>query len=197
MLLCEADSAVTDLRAFQGTHGLINAQDSNSGMNLLRHTLAGISDRGVFSKLTFTGSHRESMRRLKAGEGDLASIDSVTYGYLARDNSYEIEGPRILVRSARSPCRPYITSIGQKAVGAASIRSAMSEALSQLPEVSRDLAFKEVLPDRVTETRLLLEMSRPFGRVTAGCDSWRVPCICGLFVVRRAGRRRTSCSGFQ
>jgi len=27
------------------------------------------------------------MRRLKEGEGDLASIDSVTYDYLARDNS--------------------------------------------------------------------------------------------------------------
>jgi ABC-type phosphate/phosphonate transport system substrate-binding protein len=78
---------VTDLVGFQGSHGLINARDSNSGMNLLRRTLARISDRGFFSKLTFTGSHRENMRRLKEGEGDLASIDSVTYDYLARDNS--------------------------------------------------------------------------------------------------------------
>lgn len=160
VLLCRADSAMTDLAGFQGSHGLINARDSNSGMNLLRHTLAGISDRGFFSTLTFTGSHRESMRRLKAGEGDLASIDSVTYDYLARDHSAEIDGLRILVRSARSPCLPYITSIGQTAADAVSIRNAMNEALGQLPEVSRDLAIKEVLPASEADYECLLEYER-------------------------------------
>ncbi|MFH7572227.1 PhnD/SsuA/transferrin family substrate-binding protein, partial [Pseudomonas syringae pv. tagetis] len=79
MLLCRADSSVTELTGFQGSHGIINARDSNSGMNLLRHSLSEISDRGFFSQITFTGSHRESMRQLKRGEGDLAAIDSVTY----------------------------------------------------------------------------------------------------------------------
>jgi ABC-type phosphate/phosphonate transport system substrate-binding protein len=157
LLLCRADSAVTDLVGFQGSHGLINAGDSNSGMNLFRHTLAGISDRGFFSEVTFTGSHRESMRRLKEGEGDLASIDSVTYDYLARDNSDEVEGLRILGRSVRSPCLPYITSIGQDA---ASIRNAMNEALGQLPEASRDLAIKEVLPASEADYECLLEYER-------------------------------------
>lgn len=100
------------------------------------------------------------MRRLKEGEGDLASIDSVTYDYLARDNSAEIEGLRILLRSARSPCLPYITSIGQTAADAASIRNAMNEALNQLPEVSRDLAIKEVLPASEADYECLLEYER-------------------------------------
>ncbi|MGA9702423.1 phosphate/phosphite/phosphonate ABC transporter substrate-binding protein [Pseudomonas sp.] len=160
VLLCRADAVATDLAGFQGSHGLINAPDSNSGMNLFRHTLAGISDRGFFSTLTFTGSHRESMRRLKQGEGDLTSIDSVTYDYLARDNSDEIEGLRILVQSARSPCLPYITSIGQTAADAASIRNAMNEALGQLPEVSRDLAIKQVLPASEADYECLLEYER-------------------------------------
>ncbi|KPY89046.1 hypothetical protein ALO97_01824 [Pseudomonas syringae pv. tagetis] len=160
LLLCRADSAVTELTGFQGSHGLINARDSNSGMNLLRHSLADISDRGFFSQITFTGSHRESMRQLKRGEGDLAAIDSVTYDYLARDNSAEIEGLRILVRSARSPCLPYITSMGQTAADAASIRSAMNEALGQLPEVSRDLAIKEVLSASEADYECLLEYER-------------------------------------
>ncbi|AMZ69778.1 MULTISPECIES: phosphate/phosphite/phosphonate ABC transporter substrate-binding protein [Pseudomonas] len=160
LLLCRADSPVTDLADLQGSHGLINARDSNSGMNLLRHTLAGISDRGFFSKLTFTGSHRESMRRLKKGEGDLASIDSVTYDYLARDHSDEIEGLRILARSVRSPCLPYITSIRRTATQADSIRRAMNEALSQLPEISRDLAIREVLPASEADYECLLEYER-------------------------------------
>lgn len=160
LLLCRADSAVTDLVGFQGSHGLINARDSNSGMNLLRHTLAGINERGFFSKLTFTGSHRESIRRLKDYDGDLASIDSVTYDYLARDNSDEIEGLRVLVRSVRSPCLPYITSIRRTATDADSIRSAMNEALKQLPEVSRALAIKEVLPAGEADYECLLEYER-------------------------------------
>ncbi|MDR6956824.1 ABC-type phosphate/phosphonate transport system substrate-binding protein [Pseudomonas brassicacearum] len=160
LLLCRADSTVADLAGFQGSHGLINAWDSNSGMNLLRHTLAGISDRGFFSKLSVTGSHRESLRRLKGYEGDLASIDSVTYDYLARDNSDEIEGLKVLVRSVRSPCLPYITSIRRTAADADSIRSAMNEALIQLPEVSRDLAIKEVLPASEADYECLLEYER-------------------------------------
>ncbi|BBP59963.1 PhnD/SsuA/transferrin family substrate-binding protein [Pseudomonas sp. St316] len=160
LLLCRADSGVTDLAGFQGGHGLINAQDSNSGMNLLRHTLAGISDRGFFSKLTFTGSHRESIRRLKGHDGDLASIDSVTYDYLARDNSDEIEGLRILARSVRTPCLPYITSIRRTATEADSVRHAMNEALTQLPEVSQALAIKAVLPASEADYECLLEYER-------------------------------------
>lgn len=141
---------MTDLVGFQGSHGLINARDSNSGMNLLRHTLAGINERDFFSKLTFTGSHRESIRRLKDYDGDLASIDSVTYDYLARDN--KIEGLRVLVRSVRSPCLPYITSIRRMATDADSIR--------KLPEVSRALAIKEVLPASEADYECLLEYER-------------------------------------
>jgi len=120
----------------------------------------GSSDPGFFSKLSVTGSHRESLRRLKAYDGDLASIDSVTYDYLARDNSDEIEGLRILVRSVRSPCLPYITSLRRTAADADSIRNAMNEALSQLPEVSRDLAIKQVLPASEADYECLLEYER-------------------------------------
>ncbi|WP_338473477.1 PhnD/SsuA/transferrin family substrate-binding protein [Pseudomonas sp. MS646] len=160
LLLCRADSTVTDLVGFQGSHGLINAQDSNSGMNLLRHTLAGISDHGFFSKMTLTGSHRESMRRLKDHDGDLASVDSVTYDYLARDNSDEINGLKILAQSVRSPCLPYITSIRRTATDADSIRAAMNEALKQLPEVSRTLALTEVLPASEADYECLLAYER-------------------------------------
>jgi len=160
LLLCRADSSVIELAGFQGSHGLINAPDSNSGMNLLRHTLAGINAQGFFSKLTYTGSHRESLRRLKHHDGDLAAIDSVTYDYLARDNSDEIDGLKILARSVRSPCLPYITSIGRTVHEADSIRSAMNEALSQLPEISGDLAIKEVLPASDEDYECLLEYER-------------------------------------
>lgn len=160
LLLCRADSSVTDLAGLQGSHGLINAPDSNSGMNLLRHTLAGINAQGFFSKLTYTGSHRESIRRLKNHDGDLAAIDSVTFDYLARDNSEEIDGLKILARSVRSPCLPYITSIRRTAREAESIRNAMNQALSQLPEVSLDLAIKEVLPASEVDYACVLEYER-------------------------------------
>jgi ABC-type phosphate/phosphonate transport system substrate-binding protein len=164
LLLCRADSAIPDLAGFQGSHGLINGWDSNSGMNLFRHTLAGICDAGFFSTLSVTGSHRESIRKLKNHEGDLASIDSVTYDYLARDNSYEIEGLRVLAQSVRSPCLPYITSIGRTAADAESIRKAMNQALGELPEVSRDLAIKQVLPASEADYACLLDYERSAAR---------------------------------
>lgn len=160
LLLCRDDSVITDLAGFKGGHGLINAHDSNSGMNLFRHTLAGLDSNGFFSKVSFTGSHRESLRRLKNSDGDLASIDSVTYDYLARDNSDEVEGLRILARSVRSPCLPYITSIRRTTAEADSIRKAMNEALSQLPEVARELAIREVLPASAEDYECLADYER-------------------------------------
>jgi ABC-type phosphate/phosphonate transport system substrate-binding protein len=160
LILCRADSPVTHLAGFAGSHGLINAEDSNSGMNLFRHALSMVKEGAFFSKVSFTGAHRESIRRLKNHEGDLASIDSVTYDYLDRYQSEEIKGLKIIARSAVSPCLPYITSILRSEDEASKIRSALNEALRQLPEVAQALAIKEVLPASDEDYEVLLQYER-------------------------------------
>ncbi|EPJ91083.1 MULTISPECIES: Luciferase-like, subgroup [Pseudomonas] len=81
-----------------------NAVDGYNLMFPFLPTDFEVFKRGVVPLLQAKGVFRKEYE-------PLASIDSVTYDYLARDNSDEIKGLKILARSVRSPCLPYITSI--------------------------------------------------------------------------------------
>jgi ABC-type phosphate/phosphonate transport system substrate-binding protein len=158
LLLVRAEDPRGQLSEFFGSQGLINNQDSNSGMNLLRHTLAPLQcDGRFFSQVSLTGGHRTSLRWLKERRGDLAAIDSVTYDYLARDASEEVTGLRILSSSAVSPCLPFITALGNDARQAEHIRLAMNQALLDLPQVAQTLALREVRAARPADYQVLLD----------------------------------------
>jgi ABC-type phosphate/phosphonate transport system substrate-binding protein len=161
LLLARSDEPRTELAEFFGSHGLINNEDSNSGMNLLRHRLAPLQQDGrFFSKVSLTDGHRESLRWLREGRGDLAAIDSVTYGYLARDASAEVAGLRIVAHSAISPSLPYIGSLALNPIQAELIREAMNHALQDLPDVAATLAIREVLPACEAVYHVLLDYQR-------------------------------------
>jgi ABC-type phosphate/phosphonate transport system substrate-binding protein len=158
LIVARADDPRQRLEDFRGSHGLLNAQDSNSGMNLFRHTLAPLQRDGqFFAQVSLTGGHRNSLVAIKAGEGDLAAIDSVTFDYLARDRSEEIAGVKVIARTASGPCLPYITRIGADAQG---IREAMNQALKDLPEVAAVLVIAEVLPASEADYQVLLQYER-------------------------------------
>ncbi|MEQ7919354.1 PhnD/SsuA/transferrin family substrate-binding protein [Xanthomonas sp. WHRI 1810A] len=155
LLLARDDDARRELIDFRGSHGLINSEDSNSGMNLFRHTLAPLQvDGRFFGQVSLTGGHRDSLRWLREGRGDLAAIDSVTYDYLARDSSDELAGLRIVTQTALSPCLPYITRLG---ADPEVIRAAMNTALRELPEVACALAIREVMPASEADYQMLLD----------------------------------------
>lgn len=158
LIVARADDPRQRLEDFRGSHGLLNAQDSNSGMNLFRHTLAPLQRDGqFFAQVSLTGGHRNSLVAIKAGEGDLAAIDSVTFDYLARDHSEEVAGVKVIARTASGPCLPYITRIG---ADAQAIREAMNQALKDLPEVAAVLAITEVLPASEADYQVLLQYER-------------------------------------
>lgn len=158
LLLVRQDDPRSTLAEFFGSNGLLNSADSNSGMNLLRQRLAPLEQGGhFFGKVSFSGGHRDSMRLLKARQGDLAAIDSVTYDYLARDHSEEVAGLRILTQSALSPCLPYIAALDRDPEP---IRLAMNSALLALPEVAAILAIEQVLPASEADYEVLLDYER-------------------------------------
>lgn len=158
LLMVRADDPRTELRDFFGSHGLINSEDSNSGMNLLRHALAPMQREGrFFADVSLTGGHRLSLRALKERRGDLAAIDSVTYDYLAREASDEVAGLRILARTAASPCLPFITAVSRDIAQAEDIRQAMNQALRELPEVAEVLAISQVMPASEEDYQVLLD----------------------------------------
>lgn len=149
------------LSDFKNSRGVINDLHSNSGMNLFRHQLAPLHQDGrFFASIALSGAHRQSLRRVRDGWADLASIDSVTFAYLARYAPVEVAGLRIVTRTAGAPTLPYITALSTGSDGAERIREAMNQALVQLPHVSETLGLIEVLPANEDDYRIVLDYQR-------------------------------------
>ncbi|MNM31280.1 ABC transporter, phosphonate, periplasmic substrate-binding protein [compost metagenome] len=161
LLLSRADDQRRTLPDFHGSRGVINGEDSNSGMNLLRHRLAPLHRDGqFFAEVGISGSHRESLRWLREDLADLAAIDSVTFAYLARHAEAEVSGLRVVAHSAFSPTLPYITAAGVSVEQAEEIRQVMNQTLGELPEVARILGLREVLPAREADYEVVLDYQR-------------------------------------
>lgn len=155
LLVAREDDPRQSLVEFRGSRGLLNSRDSNSGMNLFRHALAPLQqNEAFFADVTLTGGHRNSLAAIKAGDGDLAAIDSVTFDYLARDASEEVAGVKVIARTAEGPCLPYITRLG---ADADAIRAAMNQALRERPDLAHVLAISEVLPASQADYQVLLD----------------------------------------
>lgn len=158
LLVVRGDDPRCALADFFDSRGLLNSPDSNSGMNLLRHRLAPLQrDNRFFSAIQYTGGHRDSLRALKTGQGDLAAIDSITWDYLARDHSEEVSGLRILDVSAPSPTLPFIGPAHLDEQGAGRIRQALNQTL---PAFAETLAIREVLPASEADYQILLDYER-------------------------------------
>jgi ABC-type phosphate/phosphonate transport system substrate-binding protein len=161
LLLARADDPRPALADFYGSRGLINGGDSNSGMNLLRHSIAPWQRDGrFFASLQVSGGHRESLRWLREGRADLAAVDSVTYAYLARDAAEEVAGLRVVARSAPSPTLPYIGALALTGEEVETVRAAMNQSLRQLPEVARVLGIDEVLGCQEDDYAVVLAYQR-------------------------------------
>jgi ABC-type phosphate/phosphonate transport system substrate-binding protein len=160
ILSCTDDNRRT-LADFRGSRGVINSEDSNSGMNLLRQRLAPLHRDGqFFATVGISGAHRESLRWLRDGHADLAAVDSVTYAYLAQHTPQEISGLRVVARSALSPTLPFITIATDTDEQIEHLREVMNLALRELPDVAQILGLPEVLPASESDYRVVLDYQR-------------------------------------
>ena len=171
LLLSRADDRRRTLSDWRDSRGVINGEDSNSGMNLLRQRLAPLHHHGhFFATVGISGSHRESLRRLREEMADLAAIDSVTFAYLARQAEEEVAGLRVIARSAFSPTLPYITAATVTDEQAEELRQVMNTTLQELPDVREILGLQEVLPAGESDYQIVLDYQREaealgFGRL--------------------------------
>jgi ABC-type phosphate/phosphonate transport system substrate-binding protein len=91
---------------------LLNSPVSNSGMNLPRRALAEIAGgKPFFREVIETGGHPASLDRLLRGEGDVASIDCVTYAFWRLYRPEAAARVRILAETQPSPAIPFVTSV--------------------------------------------------------------------------------------
>src|SRR5262245_1551480 len=111
-----ADSAVRAIEDLRGLRCAINGHDSQSGCNALRSLVATVARGGrFFGGVAVAGSHTASLATVASGQADVAAIDCVTHGLVARYRPQALAGTRVLCRTASAPSLPYVTRAGADA----------------------------------------------------------------------------------
>ena len=135
----EAES-LADLR---GKRVALNGLDSNTGMNLLRHAVAPLAERGrFFGEVIVSESHANSLALLQQGHADVAAVDAVTYGYLRRAQPERVDGLCLLQRTRPSPTLPFITAVSRSDAEVDALRAALNDSLAADPELASVLAIE-------------------------------------------------------
>lgn len=124
--IVRADSAAMSLADVRGGVFLRNSIFSNSGMNLPRRALAEIGGgQRFFRDVIETGSHPASLDHLLRGEGDVASIDCVTYAFWQRHHPETAARLRIIDETPSSPAIPFVTSVATPPESVTILRAAL------------------------------------------------------------------------
>lgn len=110
-VVVRAGDSAQSLAALRGRRCAVNELDSNSGMNLLRVSIAPLAGgQKFFSRVSVSGSHRASAAMVAENEADVAALDCVTLAHLQRQQPELTAGLRVLCWTPSSPCLPFITS---------------------------------------------------------------------------------------
>lgn len=151
LIVVREPGGLTSLAAARGRIAAVNAPDSHSGCNVLRHMLAPLAAGGRYlGGVVLTGSHRQSLAAVAAGVADLAAIDCVSHALLARHAPSALAGTRVLCASPPAPGLPYVTHDDADDGLVARLRAGLAAALAD-PRLApaRDallIAGMEVLP---------------------------------------------------
>ncbi|MFM9935611.1 MAG: phosphate/phosphite/phosphonate ABC transporter substrate-binding protein [Novosphingobium sp.] len=125
-VIVRADAGVSSVAELRGGVAAINDWTSNSGMNLLRHTAAPHAvDGRFFGRVVESGSHRASLALVARGEVDVAAIDCVTFGNMARFSPETVSGVRVLAETAKTPGLPLITRAATSDADVEKLRAAL------------------------------------------------------------------------
>lgn len=142
-LVVRKDAPFDTLAACRGSRAAYNQDDSNSGMNVLRHAVAPHArDRRFFSTTMRTGSHLGSLRAVAQNQADVAAIDCVTYAFVCDTLPELAQQVRVLGWSAASPGLPLIASREVTQTMIEALRGALDEARIAQPERAARLRLK-------------------------------------------------------
>ena len=120
VLVARGDAGIHTLDDARGRVAAVNERHSNSGMNALRHAVAPLARDGrFFGGVEWSGSHAASVRLVRDGAADVASIDCVTWAYLCEEDAASVDGLVPFGFTAASPGLPFIAG---KAVPDALVR---------------------------------------------------------------------------
>jgi ABC-type phosphate/phosphonate transport system substrate-binding protein len=140
-------SRAIDARSLEDCRGLraaYNSDDSNSGMNLLRQSVAPLAgERPFFSLVLETGSHLASLRALAVDQtADVAAIDCVTFEFVREHLPELADGVRVIGVTQAAPGLPLIASKNVAPQGIAALATALSDTVMEDSPLARRLKLK-------------------------------------------------------
>jgi len=161
-IIVREDSGISQLADLAGKVAAINAYDSQSGWNALRHSLTPVlNDAGAFPRIVETGGHRRSVAAVREGRADVAAIDCVTFARLSAIVPHEVAGLRVIAETAAAPSLPYITRKDVSAADLQRLRDGLKAAIADptLADARQALMIRDVvvLPERAYERILEIE----------------------------------------
>lgn len=129
-LIVRADDERTAVSEFHGSIAAVNQWDSNTGMNLLRATIAGLATGPrYFGDVIETGSHTDSAQAVANWRADIAAIDTVSYAYLERYEPALTSLLRTIGWTELTPSLPFVTSVHTSQADAAALIRALRAAV--------------------------------------------------------------------
>ena len=94
----------------RGSRVAINSRSSHSGYNILRLMVTPFTEETTFfSKVSVSGSHRQSLTLIRQKQADLASIDGLIWSMLEMYAPEALEGCRVLTLSPPAPAPVFVT----------------------------------------------------------------------------------------
>ncbi|MFN8020187.1 MAG: PhnD/SsuA/transferrin family substrate-binding protein [Acidimicrobiales bacterium] len=124
----DASAAAGGLEALADRTAAVNDTDSLSGWVSLLHTVHGPGARW-HGPVRLTGAHVESVRAVREGRADVASIDAVTWWLVSRLRPAAVEGLAQIGQGPRVPCLPVIVGHGVPDDAIAELRWALDDAV--------------------------------------------------------------------
>ena len=143
VLVTRADAPFDSLAACRGARAAYNQDDSNSGMNVLRHAAAPLARDGVFfSEVVRTGAHLSSLQAVVEDRADVAAIDCVTFALMCDERPELAKKIRQIGVTAESPGLPLIASNAVPWATVEALRASLSHSLAAQPERAKRLRLK-------------------------------------------------------
>ncbi|MDP6829889.1 MAG: PhnD/SsuA/transferrin family substrate-binding protein [Alphaproteobacteria bacterium] len=161
LIVVAAASGAETLEDLRGGICAINDWDSQSGMNVLRHTLAPLARNGrFFGEVKVAGKHQHSIAMIVRGEADVAAIDCVTHGLMSRHDPDSVASTRVLAQTQAAPALPYVTGKHTSRADHARLRAALNRALedAELAEARDVLMIKGFADPTLNDYKIMLEM---------------------------------------
>ena len=133
LIVVAADNPAETLAELRGGICTINDWDSQSGMNVLRDAIAPLARGGrFFAAVKVAGKHQYSIAMIARGEADIAAIDCVTNGLMAKHDPASVAGTRVLMETNAAPALPCVTGAETSSDDQKRLRGALNRAVTDL-----------------------------------------------------------------